>query len=78
VKTSELAKTLARELRKNQSKSEKFLWQKLRNRNFAGFKFTRQHPIYYFKDDLKKFFVTDFDKGGFIKGQKTEYFTISE
>jgi very-short-patch-repair endonuclease len=60
VKTSILAKTLARELRKNQTSAEKLLWGKLRNRAFAGFKFTRQHPIYYFRDDTKKFFIADF------------------
>ena len=60
MKTREVAKILARELRKEQTKAEKLMWQKLRNRNFAGFKFTRQHPIYYFKDDLKKFLIADF------------------
>ncbi len=60
MKTSELAKTLARELRKNQTDAEKLFWGKLRNRKFAGFKFTRQHPIYYFADNQKKFFIADF------------------
>jgi len=60
MKTNEVAKKLTRELRKKQTKAEKLIWQKLRNKNFAGFKFTRQHPIYYFKDDLKKFFIADF------------------
>ena len=56
----ELAKSTARRLRKNQTNAEKILWQKLRNRNFAGLKFTRQHPIYYFKNDKKKFLIADF------------------
>ncbi len=60
MKTSELAKKLARELRKDQTKSEKLFWEKLRNRKFAGLKFNRQHPIYYFKDGQKKFFIADF------------------
>ncbi len=60
MKTSELAKLLARELRKNQTKSEKLFWEKLRNRKFVGLKFTRQHPIYYFKDGQKRFFIADF------------------
>ena len=60
MKTSELAKMLARELRKDQTKSEKLFWVELRNRKFAGFKFNRQHPIYYFKDGQKKFFIADF------------------
>ena len=56
----ELAKITARRLRKNQTNAEKILWQKLRNRNFFELKFTRQHPIYYFKNDKKKFLIADF------------------
>jgi very-short-patch-repair endonuclease len=36
---------LAGELRKNQTKAEKALWQALRKRNLKGHKFRRQHPI---------------------------------
>jgi len=32
----------------------------LRNRKFAELKFTRQHPIYYFNNDKKTFFIADF------------------
>ena len=60
MKTSLLAKQLARELRKNQTLSERLLWDKLRNRRLAGFKFTRQHSIFYFKNNSKKFFIADF------------------
>jgi len=60
MKTSEAAKILARELRKNQTNAEKILWEKLRNRKFLGLKFTRQHPFYYFKEGRKKFFIADF------------------
>ena len=35
----------ARELRKNQTDAELKLWQLLRNRNFHGYKFRRQHRI---------------------------------
>lgn len=56
----ELAKSTARRLRKNQTNAEKILWQKLHNRNFFELKFTRQHPIYYFKNDKKKFLIADF------------------
>ncbi len=56
----ELAKFTARDLRKKQTEAEEVLWQKLRNRNFSGLKFTRQHPIYYFKNDRKKFLIADF------------------
>lgn len=32
-------------LRKNETKSEKILWEKLRNNQLKGLKFRRQHPI---------------------------------
>jgi len=60
LRFSENAKYTARELIKNQTYAEELLWQKLRNRNFTGLKFLRQHPIYYFKDEHKKFFIADF------------------
>ena len=37
--------TLCRELRKNQTPAEELLWRQLRNRNFMGMKFLRQHPV---------------------------------
>jgi uroporphyrinogen-III synthase len=42
----------ARALRQSQTKAENKLWQILRNRNFLGLKFRRQHPI--------KNFIVDF------------------
>src|SRR5213083_2165153 len=36
---------LARKLRKDMTPAEKLLWQNLRSRRFAGFKFRRQHPL---------------------------------
>src|SRR5881275_1753407 len=35
----------ARYLRKKATECEKILWRHLRNRNFAGYKFRRQHPL---------------------------------
>ncbi|PYJ70277.1 MAG: hypothetical protein DME76_06085 [Verrucomicrobia bacterium] len=35
----------ARYLRKHATKWERVLWRDLRNRNFAGYKFRRQHPL---------------------------------
>ena len=35
----------ARKLRKNYTKAENLLWQKLRNRQLEGFKFRRQQPV---------------------------------
>jgi very-short-patch-repair endonuclease len=37
--------TRARYLRKNATRYERILWRHLRNRNFANYKFRRQHPI---------------------------------
>ncbi len=38
-------KEFARELRRNMTPAEVVLWQLLRNRQLAGFKFRRQHAI---------------------------------
>ena len=38
-------KSLARELRKNQTAAEELLWRLLRNRRALGFKFRRQHQF---------------------------------
>src|SRR6266511_731801 len=35
----------ARTLRKKATWAEKLLWSRLRNRQFAGYKFRRQHPV---------------------------------
>lgn len=32
-------------LRKKATDTERILWRRLRNRNFAGYKFRRQHPL---------------------------------
>ena len=38
-------KQIARQLRRNQTDEEKELWRALRGRQFAGFKFRRQHTV---------------------------------
>ena len=35
----------ARSLRRNSTQCERIRWRELRNRNFANYKFRRQHPI---------------------------------
>lgn len=40
------SKEIARRLRQNQTKDEKQLWHALRGRQFAGFKFRRQHVAF--------------------------------
>ena len=50
-----------RKLRKNQTPEEELLWKSLRNRNFYGLKFLRQHPIIYEGlNNRFSFFIADF------------------
>ncbi|MBT8229363.1 MAG: endonuclease domain-containing protein [Bacteroidia bacterium] len=42
----------ARLLRNRMSKPEQIMWDELRNRNFLGYKFRRQHPAGYFIIDF--------------------------
>jgi very-short-patch-repair endonuclease len=52
---------LARNLRKNQTKYERLVWQVLRRKNFMGFKFIKQHPVFYRIDrGWTDFFIADF------------------
>ena len=54
-------KKIADDLRRNQTPSEKILWEKLRKQQLKGRKFLRQHVIIYesFKNNYY-FFVPDF------------------
>ena len=56
----EIAKRLARDLRRRQTIAEGKLWTVLRNRQFLGKKFLRQHPIIFAYEARKRFFVADF------------------
>ena len=52
---------LCRLLRKNETPSEKRFWTVLRGRQFAYFKFRRQHPfIYKNVQGVNSFFIADF------------------
>jgi len=52
---------LARDLRKNQTCSEKLLWNVLRRKAILGYKFLRQHPIFYrVYTGRVEFFIADF------------------
>jgi very-short-patch-repair endonuclease len=54
-------KHLSRKLRKNQTPSEKLLWNRIRNRQLNGFKFLRQHPIVYDRNGNNlNIFIPDF------------------
>jgi len=57
---SVVAKKLCRELRVNQTESEKILWDRIRNRQLLGKKFLRQHPIFYDLKGKETFCITDF------------------
>jgi leucyl-tRNA synthetase len=51
----------ARNLRKNLTPSEKILWEVLRRKNLFGFKFLRQHPVFYRIDKKRvEFYIADF------------------
>jgi len=76
-------KKYARVLRRNLTGSEKLLWEQLRNRKLAGYKFLRQHPIIY-KADYRglNYFVADFychakrtviELDGSIHSEREEY-----
>ena len=52
---------LGKQLRKNQTPSEKRLWKILKAKRFDGYKFRRQHPIIYQSIQVKRsFFIPDF------------------
>jgi very-short-patch-repair endonuclease len=42
----------ARELRKRMTPCEKILWERLKGKNFLGYKFRRQHPLYKYIVDF--------------------------
>jgi len=54
-------KRTGRRLRKNQTPEERFLWEYLKERRLEGFRFLRQHPLFYDRqgNDVR-FFVPDF------------------
>jgi len=58
--------TCARNLRHNQTDAETRLWWHLRNRNLAGFKFRRQHPVGPYITDfacLERMVIVELDGG---------------
>ena len=54
------ARQRARKLRKTATEAEKILWRKLRNKQFMGYKFLFQHPVFYTTNNRIKFFIADF------------------
>ena len=63
----------SRRLRRNQTASERELWQALRAGRFAGFKFRRQHPVgSYFLDFYCSQAGLSVELDGFQHGLPTE------
>lgn len=63
-------KNRARELRKNMTDAERWLWQQLRNRDLSGFKFRRQRPVGPYIVDLvclEKRIVIEIDGGQHVE-----------
>jgi very-short-patch-repair endonuclease len=56
----QLARKLARDLRKNPTKAEITLWNLLKNRQVMNIKFLRQHPVFYQYNNHRNFFIADF------------------
>jgi len=42
------------------TESEKIFWGKVRAKQFMGYKFLRQHPVFYNYNNRLKFFIADF------------------
>jgi very-short-patch-repair endonuclease len=57
---SELMKDIARNLRKNQTESEKIFWEAVRGRKFFNKKFVRQYLIKFELSGIKRYFIADF------------------
>ena len=77
---SEITKR-ARELRKNQTRTEEILWSLIRRKNL-GVKFRRQYPIIFYEGDERHCFIADFvclekklilELDGLIHDSKKEY-----
>ena len=60
TRTRMQAKSLCRELRRIQTEAEDAFWQAVRNRQILGFKFYRQHPIFFEYYKQERFFIADF------------------
>ncbi len=55
-----IIKATVRQLRRNQTESERIVWEIIRDRRMDGRKFYRQFPIQFEYYGKKRFFVADF------------------
>ena len=60
VSVKQIAILASRDLRKNQTQAELKFWEKVKDKKFLGYKFLRQHPLFYEYYNKKKFFIADF------------------
>jgi very-short-patch-repair endonuclease len=61
MKTSDIIKRAARELRKNMTEAESVLWEELRN-DKLGYRFLRQKPLHVYTESnsFDRFIIVDF------------------
>ena len=57
---TQAAKQRCRELRRQSTSAERLFWEKVRNRQFLGLKFYRQHPFFFSVSDHETFAIADF------------------
>jgi adenine-specific DNA-methyltransferase len=63
-------------MRKNATSAESFLWYFLRNRQFGGYKFRRQHPYQGYILDFychEQGLVIELDGGGHLDEAQSDY-----
>ena len=62
MKVRILANQVARDLRKNQTESERIFWNLVRRKQCSGKKFYRQYPLIFEheKEGRYRFFIADF------------------
>jgi very-short-patch-repair endonuclease len=56
----QIALHVSRNLRKNQTEAEKIFWNHIKDKKVLGYRFLRQHPLFYEYYSQEKFFITDF------------------
>ncbi len=56
----QIALHVSRDLRKNQTETEKIFWDHVKDKKILGYRFLRQHPLFYEYYSQEKFFITDF------------------
>lgn len=66
----------AKELRRNPTQAEEYLWNRLRNKQLLDYKFRRQHPVNKYKADFychKLKYVIEVDGGYHLNMEQSKY-----